>query len=149
MRPCAPANCFMTPVVPRRNAGKRQKLLSGRKESKARYSLSGSGLRNDLHGVAGIYFGGYFRGLTISTASEPPASPVLPPERRVLQARDGQEVTRGSVAEPRWCPTDFNLHRQNHAELCIAAHHSRVSLCRFCERVFFDHRTYPAQLREA
>ena len=57
MRPCAAANCFMTPVVPRRNAGKRQKLLSGRNESKARYSRSGSGLQNDLHGVAGIYWG--------------------------------------------------------------------------------------------
>src|SRR3989441_1021668 len=42
----------------------------------------------------------------------------------------------------------LSLHRQNHAELRIAADHSRVSLRRFCERIFFDHRTHPAQLRE-
>jgi hypothetical protein len=32
-------------------------------------------------------------------------------------------------------------HRQNDAELCLAAHHSRVSLGRFFERICFNHRT--------
>jgi Carboxypeptidase regulatory-like domain len=30
-------------------------------------------------------------------------------------------------------------HRQNYAELCIAAHHSRVSLGRLFKRICFDH----------
>jgi hypothetical protein len=32
-------------------------------------------------------------------------------------------------------------HRQNDAELCVAAHHSRVSLGRFFERICFNHGT--------
>ena len=35
-------------------------------------------------------------------------------------------------------------HRQNDAELCIAAHHARVSLGRFFERVRLDHGTHAA-----
>src|SRR4029077_10667695 len=31
-------------------------------------------------------------------------------------------------------------HRQNDAELCVAAHHARVTRGRFFERVGFDHR---------
>ena len=33
-------------------------------------------------------------------------------------------------------------HRQNDAELCIAAHHARVSLGRFFERIGFNHGTH-------
>src|SRR6266581_376150 len=40
-------------------------------------------------------------------------------------------------------------HRQNDAELCVAAHHSRVALGRFFERVGFDHRTHAGQLGES
>src|SRR5262245_15762193 len=37
-------------------------------------------------------------------------------------------------------------HRQNDAELCLAAHHSCVSLACFFERICFNHRTHPGQL---
>ena len=33
-------------------------------------------------------------------------------------------------------------HRQNDAELCLAAHHPRVSLGRFFERIRFNHGTH-------
>src|SRR5262245_53039980 len=39
-------------------------------------------------------------------------------------------------------------HRQNDAELCLAAHHSCVSLSCFFERICFNHRTHPGQFGE-
>ena len=39
-------------------------------------------------------------------------------------------------------------HRQNDAELRLAAHHSRVSLGRFFERIGFDHGTHAGQFSE-
>jgi hypothetical protein len=33
-------------------------------------------------------------------------------------------------------------HRQNHAELCAAAHHARVGLGRFFERIGLNHGTH-------
>src|SRR5215467_14615683 len=40
-------------------------------------------------------------------------------------------------------------HRQNYAELCVAAHHACVSLARFFERICFNHGTHPGQFGEA
>ena len=40
-------------------------------------------------------------------------------------------------------------HRQNDAELCLAAHHARVSLGRFFERIGFNHGTHAGQFGEA
>ena len=39
-------------------------------------------------------------------------------------------------------------HRQNDAELCLAAHHPRVSLACPFERVFLDHRTHARKFGE-
>ena len=41
-----------------------------------------------------------------------------------------------------WCAVSPASHRQHHAELCVAAHHSVVSFGRFFERVRFNHRAY-------
>jgi hypothetical protein len=43
------------------------------------------------------------------------------------------------VSRSRYRPTS---HRQNDAELCIAAHHARVGLGRFFERIGFNHGTH-------
>ena len=40
-------------------------------------------------------------------------------------------------------------HRQDDAELRVAAHHSRVSLGRFFERIGFNHGTHAGQFGEA
>src|SRR2546423_5612866 len=40
-------------------------------------------------------------------------------------------------------------HRQDHPELCLAAHHARVRVGRSLERVGFNHRTHAAQFGEA
>ncbi len=39
-------------------------------------------------------------------------------------------------------------HRQNDAELRLAAHHARVSLGRFFERICFNHGTHAGQFGE-
>ena len=45
-------------------------------------------------------------------------------------------------------PCFANSHRQNDAKLCLAAHHARVSLARFFERICFNHRTHAGQFGE-
>src|SRR5689334_625724 len=40
---------------------------------------------------------------------------------------------------------DAILHRQDNAELRVAAHHSRVGLAGFLDRVGFDHRAHAGQ----
>jgi len=40
-------------------------------------------------------------------------------------------------------------HCQNDAELCIAAHHSRISLCCFFERLCFNHGTHASEFGES
>src|SRR5215469_2780375 len=44
----------------------------------------------------------------------------------------------GCNRQLKWIPSLATSHRQNDAELCVAAHHSRVTLGRFLERIGFD-----------
>lgn len=41
------------------------------------------------------------------------------------------------------------LHREDDPKLCLAAHHPRVGLCCFYERILLDHRPDTGQLGEA
>ena len=41
------------------------------------------------------------------------------------------------------------LHREDDPKLCVAAHHPRVGLCCFYERILLDHRPDTGQLGEA
>ena len=45
------------------------------------------------------------------------------------------------------CPIRMS-HRQNDAELCLPAHHSRVSLACFFERICFNHGTHAGEFGE-
>src|SRR6478672_12971098 len=44
---------------------------------------------------------------------------------------------------------DAILHRQDNAELRVAAHHSGVGLAGFLDRIGFDHRAHAGQFGEA
>jgi len=73
------------------------------------------------------------------------ARPVAMSEAQVIGRSTVMAVGKLFNRLPCWSTS----HRQNDAELCVAAQHARVGLGHFFERVRLDHGTHAAQFGEA